>query len=73
MDDAAIPFCMGDRNLSPTATAKSCIDAGHLVGRSERYDAYACAHCNIWLEPRCSDPECEFCADRPELPSQPPE
>ena len=33
--------------------------------RSERYDAYYCASCNIWLEGGCGDLECEFCSNRP--------
>lgn len=34
----------------------------------ERFDAYFCAHCNAWLEAGCSDPGCEYCADRPDRP-----
>jgi uncharacterized protein (DUF1778 family) len=37
--------------------------------RSERWDAYYCPVCNEWLERRCDDPTCEFCAGRPERPS----
>ena len=33
------------------------------------YDAKACLSCNHWLESACSDPECPYCANRPESPS----
>ena len=37
-------------------------------GYSERYDAFYDTKENVWLDDKCSDPECEFCADRPERP-----
>jgi hypothetical protein len=36
---------------------------------SEKYDAHFCELCNKWLEDKCSDPGCFFCAERPEKPS----
>lgn len=33
------------------------------------YDARACLYCNTWLEKACSDPNCPFCANRPESPA----
>ena len=35
---------------------------------SDKYDAYYCNACNIWLEDKCDDPECEFCPKRPICP-----
>lgn len=35
---------------------------------NQNYDAYYCKECNVWLEPTCSDEECEFCKNRPERP-----
>ncbi|MBR7085871.1 MAG: hypothetical protein IKI37_11995 [Oscillospiraceae bacterium] len=32
------------------------------------YDAKACLCCNQWLEKACSDPNCPYCANRPEFP-----
>jgi hypothetical protein len=32
------------------------------------YDAYFCAPCNIWLEPRCDDKTCQYCIKRPDKP-----
>lgn len=36
------------------------------------HDAIFCMTCDLWLEPKCSDPDCEFCANRPEKPSMMP-
>ncbi len=35
---------------------------------SDVYDAYFCPQCNMWLESACSDPNCEYCRNRPEKP-----
>jgi hypothetical protein len=32
----------------------------------EKYDGYACLICGEWMEKQCSDPQCEYCKDRPE-------
>ena len=37
---------------------------------SDRFDAYYCNSCDIWLEKKCSDKTCGFCAERPEHPSE---
>jgi hypothetical protein len=34
----------------------------------ETYDAFICAYCNKWLEPKCGDPGCQYCKDRPIKP-----
>lgn len=36
----------------------------------DRYDAKCCLSCDVWLEKNCGDPECPFCAHRPETPSE---
>ena len=36
---------------------------------SDEYDCYYCTPCNIWVEDKCSDADCEFCNLRPELPN----
>jgi hypothetical protein len=50
------------------------MDSGHncenVKQYSEEYDAYFCPICNIWLEDRCNDPECEFCNIRPLTPRE---
>lgn len=35
---------------------------------SPEYDAYYCKFCNVWLENKCSNEDCEFCSQRPEFP-----
>ncbi len=47
-----------------------CAKCGGPLERDEKHDAYFCAACDAWGEEKCSDPECEFCAGRPERPSQ---
>ena len=37
---------------------------------SDKHDAYFDPDTDTWDEPKCSDPECEYCKDRPEKPSQ---
>ena len=32
------------------------------------YDAKACTACDEWLDPKCEDPNCSFCASRPDSP-----
>jgi hypothetical protein len=48
------------------------VDIEHVVMRSDRFDAYACLQCNVWLRPLspCSDPDCCYCKDRPEKPCE---
>lgn len=37
---------------------------------SDRYDAYYCEPCDIWLEPLCEDPQCPICTRIPLRPSE---
>lgn len=37
---------------------------------NEKYDAYYCKDCNIWLEKKCSDSDCKYCANRPNSPKE---
>lgn len=37
---------------------------------SPKYDAYYCYKCDIWLENKCKEEDCEFCIKRPEKPSK---
>lgn len=36
----------------------------------EKYDAWACLHCDEWKEKKCKDPDCYFCPNRPDRPSE---
>lgn len=40
---------------------------------SERWDAYYCFECKVWLEGCCSEGGCEYCTDRPPDASKEPE
>jgi hypothetical protein len=60
---------LSNENITMTDRVPICpINIEHVVMLSDKYDAYTCIQCDIWLEKRCKDPECEFCKDRPERP-----
>lgn len=33
------------------------------------HDAFFCKVCDVWLDEKCDDVNCEYCKDRPEKPS----
>lgn len=35
------------------------------IAYDETYDAYYYVDSGEWVEPRCCDPQCEFCSNRP--------
>ena len=47
-----------------------CNKCGSEHQYSNKYDSYYCELCNKWLEEKCSDTECDFCAIRPNKHSQ---
>jgi len=48
---------------------KKCKSCNFEKKYNEKHDAYYCESCDEWLEKNCGDPECDYCADRPEKPS----
>ena len=36
---------------------------------NEQYDSYYDPVNDVWLESKCSDPNCDYCSNRPERPS----
>ena len=38
------------------------------IAYSKKYDAYYNKATNEWIDPRCCDRSCEYCANRPERP-----
>jgi hypothetical protein len=50
-------------------TPKITHNCVHPRQYSQKYDAYFCAKCDVWVESRCGDPDCEFCRGRPDKPS----
>lgn len=73
---ARAPCCEEEGHMrGPVASTKhskrtplcpSCGSSGTRIGQ---FDAYSCGVCNAWLEERCDDTTCSFCADRPNRPS----
>jgi len=55
-------------SISPLASTSVC--EHDTMNYSDKYDAYYCATCDIWTEKKCKDITCEFCATRPDKPSQ---
>lgn len=47
-----------------------CDKCGNKEKHIEKHDAYACLHCDEWTEKKCKYELCEFCAARPEKPSE---
>lgn len=47
-----------------------CEECGEKLILLFRYDADCCPGCNRWIDPRCSDPECPFCQNRPQTPAE---
>ena len=52
---------------------KAAFESARLVNDltieySEEYDAYYYVETNEWIEPRCSDPSCHYCINRPSKP-----
>ena len=45
-------------------------DCGTELELNGKHDATFCPACDEWTEVACKNPECEFCRDRPEKPSE---
>jgi len=45
-----------------------CTKCENTITYSEKFDAYYCEKCNLWLEERCVDPLCKLCKQRPIRP-----
>lgn len=45
-----------------------CKKCSHFQIYYERFDAYFCPQCNEWSEPKCGNPACEYCSQRPPQP-----
>lgn len=46
-----------------------CDHCGNNTYYCVEHDADHCSFCDKWLENACKDPQCEFCKDRPDKPS----
>ena len=48
---------------------KLCTHCFEPIKYSTKYDTFYCKECDKWFETTCSDINCEFCAKRPNKPS----
>lgn len=48
----------------------SLMSGGSNCYFNKQYDAWFCSKCNVWLERKCPDEDCEYCKDRPDKPSE---
>lgn len=48
--------------------SSKCETCDSEVEYTEKYDTYYCKSCNTWLESKCDDSNCEYCATRPATP-----
>ena len=46
-----------------------CPKCGSPLFYAYRYDTECCFLCDAWMSDNCGDPNCPFCAERPEVPS----
>lgn len=49
----------------------SCSTCDTEAVRDEKYDAFYCPACMVWLESQCPDLDCGFCLERPDRPGTP--
>lgn len=57
-----------DYDIDPKTNRHFCTCCNGPVFVDKTYDAFYCEKCNVWLESKCNDPNCEYCKDRPEYP-----
>lgn len=48
----------------------SFCECGSEKKYNKYYDSLYCELCNKWLERKCDDADCGYCAERPDRPSQ---
>lgn len=46
----------------------NCEKCGRHLDYRDEFDSYYCWLCGVWTERECTDPNCEFCKDRPDYP-----
>lgn len=55
------------KNKKQMGFCPKCNSLSHC-SYNEKYDAYFCRGCNVWIETTCGDPDCYYCSIRPEKP-----
>ena len=51
------------KNLTDAGLTLCC---GKLPCYNDKFDAWFCPACRVWIEAKCSDPDCWRCQSRPE-------
>jgi hypothetical protein len=59
---------IGDHQVDGFIDDVRCVKCDRPRVYYDRYDAYFCAECNLWLEGACTDHSCDYCRDRPARP-----
>jgi hypothetical protein len=67
-DDDRGVVTIGDHEVTGFIDDVGCIKCDRPRIYYDRYDAYFCAECNLWLEGACADPGCDYCRNRPASP-----
>ena len=60
---------MNRHDIYPPARTHDCPICKNPKKYFALYDCYFCSVCNIWLESKCGDTECDYCQDRPQKPN----
>ena len=67
-DHLLIDGCILLHAYIPENDAMKCHNYQATSAHHEDFDSYLCLYCNIWLEKKCGDPACYYCANRPDKP-----
>lgn len=57
------------RRVSDKESPYVCPHCGKRTSFNCQFDAYYCPNCDIWVEEKCDNPNCEYCSNRPDKPS----
>ncbi|MHA6258552.1 hypothetical protein ACXYMX_01445 [Sporosarcina sp. CAU 1771] len=63
-------FFANKRKIIESSDAlEHCSTCLELLEYNDEFDSSYCGSCNEWREFSCADPDCEYCLERPEKPS----
>lgn len=71
LDEADREFVRTTFTSAPSGPhrSKHCSECTGRVCFDERWDAFFCPSCDVWLEAACGARRCAFCGGRPARPS----
>lgn len=55
----------GDRFKEERESWGHCNKCGHETKYVPKFDACYCRRCGVWQEPKCDNPDCGLCRNRP--------